>query len=733
MRPAALSTLALPALAGLAASTVVLADLCLRGPMAWHYTQPEAIEGGVEALLLAAALALAAWRGGRAGLLAGLIVAGLYLRRHHVDLPVLAAWLAAEGWVAWGLRLQRGAAPARLLTAAVLGFALWLALNLVLHALWLARPPALLIALAGFTALGLALQRGLPLLAAARIAFTPLPPAERAAWSLLAAWLLVLMARSNQVIGFDTLWYPARGGLVLAPSGSFFEPLGLVSAVHYFPKLWELSILPWEGLGDLSFPAAQALIGLAGGLTILAHWMGQGGLRGTLRPIALLALATLPALAASALQLKTDLPAWFFALFALDAALRWLRGEGAAQLSWFLLGTGLAVSAKLTALPYLLATAAVLALAFWRRPELRPRGRTWLDSAGLGWASALVLGIGATLVLRTVWLAGVPTIGPEPALRLWLALGFELREPAGSLRWMLPPEWADAPRLAWELLLAPAQLPKIRIGWIGNIWLLAALFALGWSLRAQRPEPGPGLDRWQRAALWAPALAGLWLMFGVGYVSRGSDGNYFVVAVTAAALLAFVAAARRAPGAAARVGLGLALGSACLLQASLVFVAAAWSPPGTRTLDLQLDRPVIDTPERLQRDLKRHRLEGLRARLQAEPHTTRLLLIGPAGAAHLLPVRGESLEHVMASRPEYIAGAEAFAGFLQRSGVGLIAISAHESDAVRAALDQALATLPHEAMWRDPDWLLIALGEGARQRDAAAARGRETAPLTSPP
>ncbi|MEZ5465315.1 MAG: hypothetical protein R3F22_08890 [Lysobacteraceae bacterium] len=667
-----------PIVLAIAASLAVFLNLILVGPMSWHFQQPAAVQGGIEVALLLSLLAFFASRDGKWRWLGIGLLLALYLRRHHVDLPVFITLLVAEGLVGAGALADRRSTSTGAwagIRRLVLGLCLWLAVLLILHAGGLATPK---LSLALLLLLGLVmplLRRRSAVVASGLRAFAARPPLERACWALLAGWFAVLMARSNHVIGFDTLWYLIRGEYVLAPNGSFFEPLGLVSAVHYFPKLWELLLLPWSAARDLSFAVGFNLVLLTGGLLAVALLLRQLGLRQSLLPLALLAIATLPAIASTALLLKTDIAAWMFCMVALAAAARWFQRGGTEPLIWGFCGIGLACCAKLTPLPYMgMVVLIVLAVALMRHRAGQDT-KLPVSSASVGSSSWLLLGltlcIGLSILWRTLLTSGLPTIGPDPLVAIWNLLGMHLRPPAGSLQWLWPQDWSDAPWLLPEALFAPNELSKIRIGWTGNFWLLCGLLALLW-----RATDGSG-KQWNRAlrmTLWVVALTGLMLFLGWKYHSRGSDGNYFIVAVSAACCLGLAAASRAATTAARRQGLIALLLICSGWQAALGFVSAGWSPPGTRGFDLDFGRTVLDSKKTFAQKRASAGLEPVYRALKGLPDDTRVIGVGDSVDVHLLPLRVEALEAILFSRPEYLQSADAVRGFLSTACIAYVVV-----------------------------------------------------------
>ena len=93
--------------------------------------------------------------------------------------------------------------------------------------------------------------------------FSALGGSQRACVAALAAWFLCLAARTNVVSGFDAWWYGLRGKYVLVAAGSVFKSLDLVAPVNYYPKLYELLLIPVSGLHDTSVIEGISIVVLA--------------------------------------------------------------------------------------------------------------------------------------------------------------------------------------------------------------------------------------------------------------------------------------------------------------------------------------------------------------------------------------------------------------------------------------------------------------------------------------
>lgn len=651
-------------------------QLIVPGPFDWHMQLPRFWQGGLEALLLAALIA-----GGfvlnRRGWLIALVAipTALYLRRHAVDVPLLIDLLYFEIVIGVGMAMRRalGLPAARggedYLHAFVLGFLVWslaawslsaFGLGSIKQLRWLTL---LLVAPACY-------GRTAPLALYAWSRMRLQGPAARAWCGLLAAWLLILFARSNVVVGYDPLWYGLRAEYVLDPGHSLFEPLGLVAPVYYFPKLYEAFLLPLSALRDFSVIDGMTILLLIPILLACRLLMQRLVVPARAQWPLLAAIATLPALANTAIGPKPDVIATLFVLLAALAALDAARERSHAAAAWMLACMGLACLAKLAAIPYVAALALATAISAWRVRSSPAGVDETLYPRRLA-ATAIV----ATLVLagfvtaRTWLLTGMPTIGPDPLVAIWNALGMSLHEPAGTGRWSFPPNWPALPGVVFDVLLRPYHdLPHMVVTWIGNVWLWLALIAgaAACVLRVPRPTVSASLP------LLALVAAGLYLFFAVGYSTRGSDGNYFLFAVVPAIVISAAAAFARLDEYPRLFALTLACLSAFVaFHASYSFISAGWNP-GTLAFDTNLGRGWHDTRKLRQRSLEEIGLARIAAYLKEQPGASRVVGYTVSSSGHWLPVRYESIDQISYARPDYVESAGAFRRFLEMQRIGYL-------------------------------------------------------------
>lgn len=663
----------------LAAILVVGYDLLVRSPLSWHVRQPATIQGGIEALVLMGFCGIAAVIGRRWSYGLGLLMALLYLRRHNAELNLLVGLVYLEILLGVGRGIlgrfkanSVGAIDSG--GALVVGVALWVLLSVLLSLVNLATPWVLGSLLLVLGVLVFATQGRQLASVQVWCHVRARPWGERLVAALVFVWFVVLAARAPNILPYDALWYISQGDRLLAPNGSLFESLGLVSPVHYFPKLWEILLLPLTSLGQLRLQMSFGIATLALLVGLVWQFAGRMGLPPLWRWWLVWVLATLPAIANSALGLKADLLCGCFLAIMCSQLWHWSEtGSGRAFL-YAAAAAALACSIKLIAIPYVgIAVLLTLGLAAYYR--IRPRSLDVSLSVpdradNSGWlALLLAVLVALVLVVRTWMLAGVPTIGPGPLMSVWNSLGWELREPVGTLNWTRPQDWAEVPRLLYEWLFAPSFMSKIRIGWTGNFWLVLLVFAaLLAVVRVPATGKTPGYSQLLFPVLLA--LTGLGLAVAWKYHSRGSDGNYFLFAVCMAGCLGVNAVARRLallPKTALALSLALLLTG--LFHANQSFVTTSWSPPGTRVWDWNFTSVPLPEQNWREQRIERLRLKEINAYLKAFPRDTRLVAHGFDAVVATLPVRVEFWESIMFARPEYGRNAQDLLTMMDRFGV----------------------------------------------------------------
>ncbi|MGA9335884.1 MAG: hypothetical protein WBV39_16505 [Rudaea sp.] len=690
------------------------------------------MQGGIEAIILVAALsATQLLRKASLRLLLTLLISESYLRRQGVDVPVAVDFVYFETLVALGAfvtvicRVSRPNAIPDYLRCFLIGLSFWSVV------VWTAS----LLGFGGASDLRWLTLLLLPVAAAARARpwciflldrVSAMTPGVRAATASLLGWVLVLFARSEIALDFDARWYGLRGEYVLAGAGSAFKSMGLTSPVHYFPKLYEMMLLPLSGLGEASVVSSFTVAVLVMLVAATWHILKQLRVDNDLAKVAAAgACLTLPALANIAIGPKPDVLAAFCLIFAWIEGSAYLQARAWTHLLWVATAVVLAIQAKLTAIPFAAAlVAAIVAASFVRRAQdTSPTEQPRQAQVTLA-AAALVLGLSvASLVtLRTLLLAGVPTIGPDPLLSLWQSLGFQLTPPAGTIQWGFPVQWHDIPALAADLLFRPQRLDHIVITWTGNVWAWLATIAIAVHLtRHNFREPQQSHVMIPGAAL---AATGFLLMFCWSYRDRGGDGNYFIAGLVPTILIGTALTKslwQKEP--LLRTAFCLSLTAFCLFDGAYCFASAAWTP-GTRTFDVDFSRGFHAFRKRNAALLEANGMSVIGRRLATEHTVARVVGYVQDEVGFALPASFEGLWMISFTHPEYVTSTGNLLRFLKANNIRFVImphsdVSRNETHITNRALaiEKRLATDPGVTAIVDKEYTMYDLSELERHGD----------------
>lgn len=690
---------------------VVMFSLTQHGPFDWHFRQPSFSHSFIEVLvvwgLLASGLAVDAiprWL--RLTLI--FVPSIFYLRHHYVDLiiPVVLAYF--EGLLALGAVLLRHSgersrsddAWLRALIAGVALMSVWLWVWQWLG--WGTSREQRFIAFSLLLPVLAMRWRSLYSIELVRAAWN-LPTYGARVWaSIIAASLMLLLAHTNSTFEWDSYWYGLRPDRVLVGERSVFEFLGLTSPVYYFPKLYEVLMLPLAAMRENSVILGMG-IAWGGAIIHLAYVMLRR--LGNDQTLALAGAATIlsvPALANATLTAKPDVFTALVMVSMIWFGWNLISDHRRWDLAWIFSCAGLAVSSKLLAFSYVGMggiACLVAAALIWRAS----RSAAASPAGAAPWVLSACALAGFMVCLRTYELTGLPTVGPDPLVGFWNLLGMQLRLPVGTLTWMLPQDWLRLPQLFWGWLMAPSMFSHIQITWAGNVWFWLGLIALAFpSIRQADAAP-----RW---LLWVLPLTGLGMLIFIGFTNRGGDGNYFIAPMVLAIVVTLDAASRRCVSAARRSALFVGLAVFTLFHTAYALVSASWSV-GIRPWDWDLSRNPRDTPQVDREYLEKMKLLDLEAWLRDQPRKLHVLGDLPHAVGMRLGARYEDLPSIYFSLMGHTGPLSRLLACAQVDA-GLVPIGEHEykgHPVVKDAMD-LLSSLPENRdLYRDQHWRLVDL------------------------
>jgi hypothetical protein len=438
---------------------------------------------------------------------------------------------------------------------------------------------------------------------------------RRASLSFLALLILAQHAKTNNSPGADSLWYGLRPERVLFGENSFYDNLGLVHPVHYYPKLLEVFLAPLSDLGDYSFILCGNVMLFSLLLFVVYRFALSVSLSSKLALITTCVLGSIPGAANMASSAKPDVASWLF--MSLAAYFLWMSLRTPPNSSWLLglAAISISLSVKLTALfytpllaiGYLCATGVLIAA---RRASTAKELVADLLPATRQYIIVLSLSIFALCGFwaRTYSATGYPVMH-EVSRPLWSFLGFELKYPyylqktgkGDSLIEMGIGRLLEK----WSFLLFGQGGDKNVDGndhwfmlWPGNIvaFLLVLIF-LAWSLRIIPRR----ISRAPLVLMAAPTALGA-LYFSSIY-KNGGDGNYFVFPVIIAALACLQYLAQASSK--SRLWLGLPMVIFIPLQFTLMLVSHESWQVGTGRFNFDLTKSFIDSPQYDESTLRR--------------------------------------------------------------------------------------------------------------------------------
>ena len=669
----------LVALACVAATAFGIYRLIGAGPFDWHVEQPEFLDGMIEFALIWAGsfvlmTALAGWL--RLASIGFLLV--LYMRMHGTDLALLlgVAYCAGiyglgSGVVRSGCNVDESEGYRHRVHAlrCALGLSV-MALVLMLGALLFKwsfetnRVVGLSMAAVGLVLLGYRSWRPI------RSWYDPLGGFDRvtkAASSLLLATGAIGIARSNLPFYFDSAWYGLRPDRVLFGTGGFYEHLGLTTQVHYYPKLYELVIAPLQGMGDAS---NAVVIGVMGACLFVFAVVSLAAIFRIPLGYALVHASLVvcyPAVMGTVETPKGDVLAAAFVIFAFVALCRALEARSPGLLVDVAVYCLLASTIRLSALPWLGVLFVGWLLAIGVVFASRDRTMNWSHRFFV--PLLVVFVVFALTHARTYWLTGVPVITNGDLQAQLARIGFELREPIGSLT------GSGGGRvgllagmgMVLDIALRPDRLPLHVFKWTGAAWLVYLFVAL---LR-----PGRAFAGW-RGAVILPGIALFPLLVAFNSWTTGAmggDGNYFIVSVAMIYVCGVATIRVFHP-------VALALMLLCGGAGTGVYIMTSNWEVGTGPSSAALDRSPFDEAEQVRVYLGRYGLEGVADKLVACGRETRMIGELRTPGAFLLPVRFEPFEELAWNNALAFGDVVRFQSLLRSTGTDLVGLPAAASD-----------------------------------------------------
>ncbi|MGG2053014.1 hypothetical protein ABFY48_01350 [Lysinibacillus pakistanensis] len=523
----------------------------------WHLSQPESIQGGVELLILILAFSLIILIvSPYISLPLVFFLSLLYLKFHQVLVSTIVSYTYMECIIVFGgcilsiFRISRGKNISNYLAYFTVGLSFWSMFAIILSLLGKGTfndLRILTVILSIFSLLYFLKKKEVPFLMYKIVQLVhSFNRGERILSAFLLSLILVEFAKSNRAIDYDSIWYGLRPEHVLVGPNSFFDNLGLVQFVHYYPKLMELFFIPISGLGDYSFIyAVNTIIFLL--LIILIFSFAR--LLGTSNFEALFLsclLFSIPAIANMASTAKTDLFTSFFLLLSAYYFLLLLRKPIYYKYIFMIIcPLILSLGGKITSFLYvpLLVLGMVLLMFYYIVKDkekaikffgmVKNRVSNFLKFEIVILSSSLFVFVG--IFYRTYVLTGYPTF---PLLAdLWDGIGFELKYPLNKIP-QLPGFSGETFTYIsrwYNLLFDPKDFPHVINSWTGNLSFYMFVIFMCLLIFRQVKIRNLLLNDF---IIFLP-----WLVSGVisaSIFNKGGDGNYYIVPLISTSIIFYV-------------------------------------------------------------------------------------------------------------------------------------------------------------------------------------------------
>ena len=173
---------------------------------------------------------------------------------------------------------------------------------------------------------------------------------ESAIIVIITSVVLALFAKTNTALDYDSLWYGLRSEYVLVGQHSFYDNLGYMAFVYFYPKFSELLFLPINSLGDYSFVICaniviflMAILAIYYSLKRNVHGVGK-----KTKLVLLAGVASIPAFANISATAKADILGFYLVLCAFIFMQEYIETRRKVCFVYAIVCLGLCTAVKLT-------------------------------------------------------------------------------------------------------------------------------------------------------------------------------------------------------------------------------------------------------------------------------------------------------------------------------------------------------------------------------------------------
>lgn len=292
--------------------------------------------------------------------------------------------------------------------------------------------------------------------------------------------ILIQFAKSNRCIDYDSIWYGLRPNQILFGENSFYDNLGMVSFVYYYPKLMELFYAPISGFQDYSFIYSFNIFVLAMLALLIYSFFKDLGIEKKMSLVGVAVIFSIPAIVGMGPTAKTDIFTCFLILTAHNILFLFLKDK---NIETMILGLAIAVlsyGAKLTSLLYttlIIITFFLIILIMHLKKKTVFREKKIHKGVSILFVITILVVLGITY--RTYLLTGYPTY--KTGANIWEKIGFNGKYPFyGSdemgLTGIKIVSIKDIIKRIYSVFFDPKNLEHIIMLWTANIYIFYLIF-----------------------------------------------------------------------------------------------------------------------------------------------------------------------------------------------------------------------------------------------------------------
>lgn len=480
-----------------------------------------------------------------------ILISSLYMQNHQFLIPYLAAIIYLEMISNIGTSIRK-ICKLRVenqyldyLSSFVVGIAVWGTAAIVFSLLGKGNFTWLRILTVCLFAISLLIYRRKPLFVYAAENFKTKDKKEQILVFFLFTLILIQGAKSWNTFDYDSLWYGLKAEYVLIGENSFYDNLGMLTWVHYFPKFFELFIAPLSDLGEYSF--IHAVNVQLYGFLILTIYKFLSVLKFSDKKALFytILIATIPAIANMSTTAKPDIFTSFLAVFSAIYFFYAAKKKDFYYLSLAYAALILSACGKISSYPYIaiLFLSGSLTFVFVQKENCI---ETILKKENI--SCLLILGFSMITFLgthyRTYVLTGYPLY--PFTVNLWKKIGFTGVYPFADFFGGRKAGFADGTvfnfqfyiKHMFNLVFTPSKVSEYRINnlganWYGNFGVFLSVIVVFDIIRRKVKHHRKNFSEDFKIAtgILLPLWVGM-ILISVFLFQYAQDGNYYIVPVS---------------------------------------------------------------------------------------------------------------------------------------------------------------------------------------------------------